>query len=115
MNKKKSPLVIGERINPTGKLKLQAELKNNKTSLLRKMAFEQEQLGAAALDVNVGVNGLDEKKTLKKVINLLAVNSSLPLVIDSSDPEAIEGALRVYPGRALINSISGKKDQRIGS
>ena len=63
------------------------------------------------LDVNVGAEGVDEIKTLKNVINILAVNSSLPLVIDSSKVEAVEAALRVYPGRALINSISGEKNK----
>jgi len=107
----KSFNLIGEKINPTGKKILQKELREGKTSFIRHLAREQEKAGASLLDVNVGTAGIDEVKTLKKVINMLAVNSSLPLVIDSSSVEAIEVALRVYPGRALINSISGEKDK----
>ncbi len=105
----KSFTVIGEKINPTGKKILQKELGEGKTSFIRHLAREQEKAGASLLDVNVGTAGIDEVKTLKSVINMLAVNSSLPLVIDSSNVEAVEAALRVYPGRALINSISGEK------
>ncbi len=106
---KKSFTIIGEAINPTGKKVLQKELREGRTSFIRHLAREQEKAGASLLDVNVGTAGIDEIKTLKSVINMLAVNSSLPLVIDSSQVEAIEAALRVYPGRALINSISGEK------
>ncbi len=108
---KKSFTIIGEAINPTGKKGLQKELREGKTSLIRHLAREQEKAGASLLDVNVGTAGIDEVKTLKSVINMLAVNSSLPLVIDSSRVEAVEAALRVYPGRALINSISGEKNK----
>ena len=108
---KKSFTIIGEEINPTGKKILQKELRQGKTSLIRHLAREQEKAGALLLDVNVGTSGIDETETLKGVINMLSVNSSLPLVIDSSRVEAVEAALRVYPGRALINSISGEKDK----
>ena len=106
---KKSFTIIGEEINPTGKKPLQKELHQGKTFLIRHLAREQEKAGASLLDVNVGAAGIDEVKTLKNVINMLSVNSSLPLVIDSSNVEAVEVALRIYPGRALINSISGEK------
>jgi len=108
---KKSFTIIGEAINPAGKKVFQKELRERKTSLIRQLAREQEKAGALLLDVNVGTAGIDETKTLKSVINMLAVNSSLPLVIDSSRVEAVEAALRVYPGRALINSISGEKNK----
>ena len=108
---RKSFTIIGEAINPTGKKGFQKELHQGKTSLIRHLAREQEKAGASLLDVNVGAAGIDETKTLKSVINMLAVNSSLPLVIDSSRVEAVEAALRVYPGRALINSISGEKNK----
>ncbi|MBU0693976.1 MAG: homocysteine S-methyltransferase family protein [Candidatus Omnitrophica bacterium] len=108
---RKSLTIIGEAINPTGKKILQKELRQGKTSFIRYLAKEQEKAGASLLDVNVGIAGIDEVKTLKRIINMLAVNSSLPLVIDSSRGEAIETALRVYPGRALINSISGQKNK----
>lgn len=99
-------LVIGERINPTGKKKLQAELREGKLDLVRTMAREQEKNGAAVLDVNMGTNGIDEKDMMIKSVYEVTSVSSLPLSIDSSFPEVIEAALRIYPGRALINSIS---------
>ncbi|MDI6615255.1 MAG: homocysteine S-methyltransferase family protein [Syntrophaceae bacterium] len=103
--------IVGERINPTGKKDLQAELREGKMSLLRSMAREQEKKGAKLLDVNVGMADIDQKKTMLDAIGALAVASDLPLVIDSSDSEVIEAALRLYPGRALINSISGEREK----
>ena len=103
--------IIGERINPTGKKALQEELLEGKLSIIRQMAQEQEKQGASLLDVNVGQPGIDEVKTIKKVISLLSTASRLPLVIDSSRVETIEAALRIYPGRMLINSISGEKEK----
>lgn len=106
------PLVIvGERLNPTGKKALQQELLEGKTAVIRQMAREQEQQGADLLDVNVGVPGIDEVKTVCTVVNLLATTTGIPLVIDSSRVETMEAALRRYPGRALINSISGEKEK----
>ncbi len=104
-------LIVGERINPTGKKSLQQELAEGKTSIIRQMALEQEKQGASLLDVNVGQPGIDEVETIKKAINLLTTVSRLPLVIDSSRIETIEAALRIYPGRMLINSISGEKEK----
>jgi len=101
--------VIGERINPTGKKQLQEELKLNKFDEVRRFAHEQKESGAAVLDVNVGMAGIDEKETMVKIVKLLSSLTDLPLCIDSSNPEVIEKALRVYPGRALINSISGEE------
>jgi 5-methyltetrahydrofolate--homocysteine methyltransferase len=75
------------------------------------MAQEQETQGASLLDVNVGQPGIDEVQTIKKVIGLLSTSTPLPLVIDSSRVETIEAALRIYPGRMLINSISGEKEK----
>jgi 5-methyltetrahydrofolate--homocysteine methyltransferase len=106
--------IIGERLNPTGKKALQQELLAGKMTLIRQMAREQEELGASLLDVNVGVPGLDEVQTVKEVVNLLSVTTGIPLVIDSSRAETIETALRCYPGRALINSISGEKEKLAG-
>ncbi|MEE9913581.1 MAG: homocysteine S-methyltransferase family protein [Deltaproteobacteria bacterium] len=103
--------VVGERINPTGKKALQQELLEGKLSIIRQMAQEQEAQGASLLDVNVGQPGIDEVQTIKKVIGLLSTASRLPLVIDSSRVETIEAALRLYPGRMLINSISGEKEK----
>lgn len=98
--------VIGERINPTGKKALQAELREGKLEIVRKFAREQQKAGASVLDVNCGTNGIDERETMINVVNELSQISDLPLCIDSSYPEVIEAALRIYPGRALINSIN---------
>jgi len=109
---KEAPLIVaGECINPTGKKRLQQELCEGKASLVRQLAKEQESHGADLLDVNVGVPGVDEGETLRRVVGLLSARSNLPLVIDSADPKAVEAALRIYPGRALINSISGEKSK----
>jgi len=101
-------LIIGERINPTGKKALQQELLDGKMNIVRQMAREQEAQGADLLDVNVGVHKIDEVDTIKKVISVLSTGTALPLVIDSPNMETIKAALRIYPGRALINSISGE-------
>ncbi|MFB3926058.1 MAG: homocysteine S-methyltransferase family protein [Syntrophales bacterium] len=105
-------IIIGERINPTGKKLLQEALEKDlhegRLSLIRNMAKEQEKEGAKLLDVNVGVHGIDEAGTMAKVVGFLSTVTDLPLVIDSPNPEAIEAALRFYPGRALINSISAE-------
>ncbi|MEN6473708.1 MAG: homocysteine S-methyltransferase family protein, partial [Syntrophaceae bacterium] len=101
--------VIGERINPTGKKALQAELKEGKLGIVRQFAHDQEKAGAALLDVNVGTPGIDEAAAIRAAIGLLATITDLPLSIDSARVEAVEAALRLYPGRALINSISGEK------
>ena len=103
--------VIGERINPTGKKKLQAELREGKFAMVRQYANEQLTGGAAILDVNMGLSGIDEKAMMIDSIKLLSQNSTLPLCIDSTDSEVIEAALRLYPGRALVNSISLEKDR----
>ena len=99
-------LIVGERINPTGKKALQAELREGKYERVLEFAREQEECGASILDINVGMSGIDEKATMLKVIEEVGMASSLPLCIDSSYVEVIEAALRRYPGRALINSIS---------
>lgn len=112
LDPKAATLIVGERINPTGKKDLQAELLAGKTGLVRKMAREQESLGADLLDVNVGVPGIDEVGTIRKVIGVLSTATELPLSIDSSKVETIEAALRLYPGRAIINSISGEKEKK---
>ena len=101
-------VIIGERINPTGKKQLQAELKEGQLSFVRQAAREQEQAGAEILDVNVGMPGIDEAAVSNKVVGFLATQSDLPLCIDSSDIRTLQSSLRLYPGRALINSISGE-------
>ena len=99
-------LVVGERINPTGKKKLQQELREGKMDLVLEFAEDQEQKGAAILDVNMGMSGVDEKELMVKALEELSMATNLPLSIDSSYIEVCEEALRRYPGRALLNSIS---------
>ena len=104
-------LVIGERINPTGKKKLQASLREGSMDIVNEMAEQQEEMGAHILDINMGMNGIDEKEMMLKAIEEVTLTTSLPLCIDSSHVDIIEAALRHYPGRALINSISLEKEK----
>jgi 5-methyltetrahydrofolate--homocysteine methyltransferase len=103
--------IIGERINPTGKKVLPGELLQGKTTELRRLAMEQAAGGAQVLDVNVGMPGIDEAKKMVEVVEVLSTCVETPLCLDSSSPEVLEAALRVYPGRALINSISAEKSK----
>lgn len=98
--------IVGERINPTGKKDLQAELRAGTFDLVLSMAEEQVERGAKVLDVNMGMNGIDEKEMMLRAINELTLTVDVPLSIDSSYADVVEEALRIYPGRALINSIS---------
>lgn len=104
-------MVVGERINPTGKKALQAELREGKLDIVTTFVEEQVELGADILDVNVGMNGIDEKETMLNVINHITMISNIPLSIDSSKIDVLEAALRIYPGRALINSISLEREK----
>ena len=99
-------IVVGERINPTGKKKLQAELREGRLDLVREMAMAQEENGARILDINMGMNGIDEKEMMKQVSYEVSSTVDCPLCIDTSHIDVMEEALRIYPGRALINSIS---------
>ncbi|PYG87523.1 5-methyltetrahydrofolate--homocysteine methyltransferase [Ruminiclostridium sufflavum DSM 19573] len=101
--------IVGERINPTGKKQLQAELREGATHEIRRFAAEQVEKGADILDVNVGMPGIDEKEAMLSTVSLLSSITDAPLCLDSSSPEVLEAALRIYPGRALINSISQEK------
>ena len=107
-------MIVGERINPTGKKKLQAELREGKLDLVADYAAEQEACGASILDINVGMPGIDEHEMMKTVIHEVTGLTDLPLCLDSTDYETMEDALRTYPGRALVNSVSlekGKADR----
>lgn len=104
-------LIVGERINPTGKKKLQEQLREGIFEMVTRFAEEQEERGAAILDVNMGMSGIDEKAMMLQALEEIAGVTSLPLSIDSSHVEVIEAALRRYPGRALINSISLEKEK----
>lgn len=107
-------LIVGERINPTGKKKLQEQLRQGNFEMVTQFAQEQEACGAAVLDVNLGMNGIDEKQAMLRALEEIGEVTNLPLSIDSSHVDVMEAALRRYPGRALINSISletGKSEQ----
>lgn len=104
-------LVIGERINPTGKKELQESLRQGSMEIVCGMAEEQEEMGAHILDINMGMNGIDEKEMMLEAIEEVTMTTSLPLCFDSSHVDIIEAALRRYPGRALINSISLEKEK----
>lgn len=102
-------MIVGERINPTGKKTLQAELREGKLDTVAAMTHDQVENGADILDINMGMNGIDEKEMMVKVVQEVTGLANIPLCIDSSHVSVIEAALRIYPGRALINSISMEK------
>ncbi len=101
-------IVCGERLNPTGKKKMQAALKENHLDEVIAEAIRQEDAGAEVLDVNVGLPGIDEAEMMEKIIPMLQEVINLPLQIDSSSAEALERACRIYNGRPLINSVNAK-------
>lgn len=103
-------IVCGERLNPTGKKKMKLALKEERYDELVVEAIKQEEAGAEVLDVNVGLPGIDESATMKRVIKLLQEVMTLPLQIDSSNQEAISEACRYYNGKPLINSVNGKDE-----
>jgi len=105
----KIPLLIGERLNPTGKAKLKAALRGKDWGYLQREALSQAERGVHALDVNVGLPGIDERATLVQAVRAVSSVCNLPLQLDTANAEAMEAALRVYCGRALINSVSGKE------
>lgn len=104
-------IMVGERINPTGKKKLQEELREGCFDRVIQFAEEQEACGAKVLDINMGMNGINEKEAMLQALEEVAAVTSLPISIDSSYVEVLEAALRNYPGRALINSISLEKEK----
>ena len=102
--------VIGERINPTGKKRFQQALLEEDLDYILDVAVQQEDAGADILDVNVGFPGVDEVTMLPKVVKKLQSAVSLPLQLDSSNPDALEAGLRVYNGKAAVNSVNGEPD-----
>ena len=104
------PVIIGERINPTGKKKLQAALRAGDTGYVLNEALKQEDAGAHILDVNVGLPDLDEPAVLTRMVEAIQEITGLPLQLDTSDPAAMESALRRYNGKPLINSVNGKAE-----
>ncbi len=103
-------VLIGERINPTGKSKLKAALRENNLDYLVSEAIGQEDKGADMLDVNVGLPELDESEMLVSAIKEIQSVTALPLQIDTSDPAALERAMRIYNGKPLVNSVNGKNE-----
>jgi 5-methyltetrahydrofolate--homocysteine methyltransferase len=99
-------MIVGERINPTGKKLLQAQLREGSMDKVLQFAEEQEACGAVVLDVNMGMSGIDEKAMMLRALEEVSTVTNLPLSLDSSHVDVLEQALRNYPGRALINSIS---------
>lgn len=104
-------LIVGERINPTGKKSLQEELRQGNIDRVLSFAEEQEADGASVLDVNMGMSGIDEKEMMLRVVDELQTVTNLPLSLDSSHIDVLEAALRNYPGRALVNSVSFEKEK----
>ena len=103
-------IVCGERLNPTGKKKMKKALLEERYDELVVEAVKQSEAGAEVLDVNVGLPGIDEPETMKRVVRLLQEVITLPLQIDSSEADAIEKACRYYNGKPLINSVNGKDE-----
>ena len=104
------PVLIGERINPTGKKRLKQAFIDGDTEYILREGLSQQEKGAHILDVNAGVPGINEKEVLASTVASLQAVTDLPLQIDTSDPSAMEAALRVYNGKALINSVNGKEE-----
>lgn len=101
--------IIGERINPTGKKTFAAELREGKVTYIRREATEQTAAGATLLDVNVGTPGIDEPATMEQAVFCVSGAVTVPLVLDSSNPEALERGLKAVDGKPLINSVSGEE------
>lgn len=104
------PLIIGERINPTGKKRLKEALKTKDFDYILKEAITQQDKGAHILDVNVGLPDIDETEMMKEAVTQIQSVTNLPLQIDTVDAEAMEAAMRIYNGKPMINSVSGKQE-----
>lgn len=102
-------VIIGERINPTGRKKLQAALEQKNFDIVRQDAVEQVAAGAAVLDVNAGIPDGDELVLLKEAVLGVMEVTDVPLCIDTADPEALSAALSIYEGKALVNSVNGEE------
>ena len=104
------PIIVGERINPTGKKKFKEALRSHDIDYILSQGLEQESAGADALDVNVGLPEIDETAMLTEVMQKLQSITALPLQLDTTNLEALESALRRYNGKAMINSVNGKQE-----
>ena len=106
----KKPLIIGERINPTGKKKFKEALRDNNIEYILEEGLRQEDSGAHILDVNVGLPEIDEPRMMETVVTRLQSILALPLQIDTSDPAAMERGMRLYNGKPMVNSVNGKRE-----
>lgn len=104
------PILIGERINPTGKARLKQALREGDYDFVLREGLGQAEKGAHVLDVNAGLPDIDEAEVLKQLVTRLQTVTDLPLQIDTADEKAMEGALRLYNGKPLINSVNGKQE-----
>ncbi len=111
LNARTTPLIIGERINPTGRKDLQEEIRQGKNIIIRREAIEQSRKGADILDINVGVPGIREQDTIAPAVESVQAVSETPISIDSTNPFAVEAALKEVAGKPLINSVNGEKDK----
>lgn len=109
INRSLPTVIIGERINPTGRKQVLEALQKGDFDLIRKDALDQVAAGAAVLDINAGVPGADEPKLIQQLIRTVMDATDVPLCIDTADPEALAAALAVYPGKALVNSCNGEE------
>jgi 5-methyltetrahydrofolate--homocysteine methyltransferase len=109
INRGRPTVIIGERINPTGRKQVLAALKEGNFDLVRKDAVDQVAAGALILDVNAGVPGADEPALLLQVMRTVMEVADVPLCIDTADPQALESALSHYQGKALVNSVNGEE------
>lgn len=105
-----APVKIGERINPTGRRKMREDIQRGSFVSVKKEGLAEVAAGADVLDVNMGVPGIDQREAMETAISQLSMLCPVPLSIDSTDPEVLERALKVYPGRPLINSVNGADD-----
>ena len=103
--------IIGERINPTGRKAMAAELREGNLTTVKRDALAQQEAGAAILDVNAGVPGIDQPALMVRLVEELSQLVTLPLSIDTTDPDTLEAGLRIYPGRALVNSVSAEPER----
>ncbi|MBI5583191.1 MAG: dihydropteroate synthase [Deltaproteobacteria bacterium] len=103
--------IIGERINPTGRKKLARALEENDLKMVQEEALAQVRAGAHILDVNVGVSGIDEPWVLEEVVRVIQDVTDVPLCLDSALPQALEAGLKVYRGKALVNSVNGEEEK----
>ena len=106
----RKPIIIGERINPTGKKRFKQALRDNDIDYILSQGLEQEDAGADILDVNVGLPEIDEPKMMREVVTRLQGVTGLPLQLDTTDIAALEQGLRYYNGKAMINSVNGKQE-----